>query len=364
MRYIRFLKTPRIIQEKNNPSKTSIYALVTITSDLGDSFLSGDLTLSAELHSANSKHPGILVWRTVQWSSGMRTLAISLPLSQRRQVWPVRVRVGVDAKSKSDEFEKLYSSDCCGVVSAWSAELNPAKGVREAQKLVERRLAVCGAGDLHVWEETGESIARHVWDAGVTMACHIGDFLAKLAQKKDSRDRSVAIGGTKKLRVIELGTGCGIVGISIAQFTENADVILTDLPEAEEIVERNISCARLAEGTKASFLQLDWDDDLPTDLLPNINSEGTIDLIVASDCTYNADSSPALVNILQRLAKVSSGAPVMIAMKKRHDSEEVFFQLMADAGFQEEDVVQMPLPGDEHSENETVFVHTFRHRQR
>ena len=37
---------------------------------------------------------------------------------------------------------------------------------------------------------------------------------------------------------------------------------------------------------------------------------------------------------------------VAIAMKMRHDSEKVFFDLMAEAGFNETAMLEWPLPGD------------------
>lgn len=87
--------------------------------------------------------------------------------------------------------------------------------------------------------------------------------------------------------VLELGTGCGIVGIALAQTITNANVILTDLPEAREIVQRNIDQASRAPGAKLSFLELDWDAQLPDELQSTLTS---VSLVVAADCTYNPDS--------------------------------------------------------------------------
>jgi methylase of polypeptide subunit release factors len=84
------------------------------------------------------------------------------------------------------------------------------------------------------------------------------------------------------LHVLELGTGCGMVGITLAQTVPDTKVILTDLPEAREIVERNMDQARKAKGATLEFQELDWDDQVsPSDHL---------DLIIAADCTYNPDS--------------------------------------------------------------------------
>ena len=121
-------------------------------------------------------------------------------------------------------------------------------------------------------------------DAGITLSSHIDGLLdessslakALLPSKRNTR-----------LRILELGTGCGIVGISIAQIIGGAKVLLTDLPEAQGIVERNISQARTAKGSSLAFRKLDWDAELPQNLQA---PSPPFDLVVAADCTYNPDS--------------------------------------------------------------------------
>lgn len=160
MRYIRFLKTPRIVTEKGT-TKNQIYCLITITSDLGDSFFPHDAELVAEL--IDSKNDDVLVWRTVAWAAGMRTLAVTLPLKKSYTSSPLRVRISTEPKAQYDTFENLSQSDSQGIVSAWSAAFN-SNGAKEAVKLVERRFKVAQRV-ISVWEETGESIARHLWYA-------------------------------------------------------------------------------------------------------------------------------------------------------------------------------------------------------
>jgi hypothetical protein len=180
---------------------------------------------------------------------------------------------------------------------------------------------------------------------------------------------------------LELGTGCGIVGITLASLIPNCSVALTDLPEAREIVEKNIShvLENLAPGATLSFDELDWDADLPARLK---HADSKLDIVLAADCTYNPDSryvdahfpspayhrltchgqnSPVLVNTLNRLAAVSPAMLVAIAMKMRHSSEQVFFELMADAGFRETAKLEFKLPGDVQLGEETVYLHVYRH---
>jgi methylase of polypeptide subunit release factors len=98
-------------------------------------------------------------------------------------------------------------------------------------------------------------------------------------------------GPKSNLQILELGSGCGVVGLSLAQTIPDAQVLLTDLPEAEEIVERNIAQTQLAHGATVAFRELDWDAELPGDLRA---SSQKLDLVLAADCTYNPDSRYAI----------------------------------------------------------------------
>jgi hypothetical protein len=165
MRYVRFLKTPRITAEKGT-NRSTVSCLITITSDLGDSTLPYDAALVAELISPERDFQGdeVLESRGVKWTADMRTLAIALPLKQWHTRGPLRVRVGVAPKATFDTFSSLSSPASSGIVSAWSAEFNAQGGSKEAVKLVERRFRIANR-TVNVWEETGESIARHLWYA-------------------------------------------------------------------------------------------------------------------------------------------------------------------------------------------------------
>jgi predicted nicotinamide N-methyase len=91
--------------------------------------------------------------------------------------------------------------------------------------------------------------------------------------------------------VLELGTGCGIVGMTLAALIPNSHVTLTDLPEARDIVSRNISslAAELRNDSTIRFEELDWDAELPAWYAASQERVRT-ELVLASDCTYNSDS--------------------------------------------------------------------------
>lgn len=132
---------------------------------------------------------------------------------------------------------------------------------------------------------------------------------------------------SSRLQAVELGAGCGIVGIALATMLPNCDVLLTDLPEVEEIVTHNVQAASPQPSSQIRFQTLDWDEP-PPDLFSQ-----PIDLILVSDCTYNADSLPTLVSVLVQLVRTSPEALVLVALKRRHESEAIFFDLMRAAAF-------------------------------
>jgi hypothetical protein len=161
MRYIRFLKTPKLLVQAG--PKSAIKLVITITSDLGESFFPDDVLLAATLRS--DKHDGdIYLRKTVKWEAGMRSLPIVLEFEQNHIDWPARVHCHVRNSPMSDHFERHDDgADLASIISAWSDILDPPRGIFEAAKAVERRFTPLSNRTLSIWEETGESIARHLW---------------------------------------------------------------------------------------------------------------------------------------------------------------------------------------------------------
>lgn len=156
MRYIRFLKPPKI-------QDNSITALITITSDLGESFFNEDVLISASIFSAT--HDGeVYLRKGFTWKAGMRSLPISFNIEDSDIDWPARMLVTLRNARMSDHFEKHHAGiDLPNIISASSDLLDLPNGTIEASKTLERRFTPLSERQLSIWEETGESIARHIW---------------------------------------------------------------------------------------------------------------------------------------------------------------------------------------------------------
>lgn len=161
-------------------------------------------------------------------------------------------------------------------------------------------------------------------------------------------------------RILELGSGCGVVGLRVAGLCSTSDVLLTDLPEAIDILNHNVKHARfVSRRGKIATMVLDWDEPLPETV-----AKQPPDLVIVSDCTYNSDSIPGLVNTLTSVAENSPDALIVVSLKVRHDSEAIFFDLMASAGFLEAEHAAVPLPDQYRSkigqDLEVVDVYVYR----
>jgi predicted nicotinamide N-methyase len=163
----------------------------------------------------------------------------------------------------------------------------------------------------------------------------------------------------KGINVLELGAGCGIVGITLSRFYPNASkILLTDLPEATEILTRNLNlCPPLGRNQQITHEILDWSSPLP----PNVKNTDW-NMVIVSDCTYNPGVVPDLVLTLRSIAtKSQRDVVILLAMKVRHESEIMCFDLMAQSGFAVREKAVLPLPmlaGE--AEQIEIFVLTLR----
>ncbi|KJY01500.1 hypothetical protein TI39_contig289g00038 [Zymoseptoria brevis] len=330
MHYIRFLKTPKVQVDR---AVILLKAVVTVTTDLGETFYPDALELVATIRSAEDDGE-IYLRKKVEWTKSARSAAIVFDLSRQDIEWPACVHVGVRNPPRDSGFLPPISD-------VWSGTLNPTKGQFGSGWRVERRFTSCAERSLSLLEDAGDSIARHLWDGSQALAQHIDQTISGGDQSTLPLLEYILLSATyRRTNVIELGCGCGTVGISVAQAIPDCDVVLTDLAEVTELVEANIARMNPAMGSRVRFEPLDWFDPLPERLQNRKN-----DLIIVSECTYNTDTLEPLVGMLCNLIVRSPKAVIVVSTKTRHDSEAAFFDLMKNAGLIEEGSMRLQLPG-------------------
>jgi hypothetical protein len=147
--YIRFLKTAQV---KHCTSKSvCVKALITITTDLGDTFMFSDAKLISCLVAADNTQR-VLCRDEVHWLGGSRELLFDVTAYIEQKPHSLRLHIFHD------------KADHClpSVLGAWSAPFEPVQN-SHAASLIERQISLPGLPMLKIWEETGNSIARHIW---------------------------------------------------------------------------------------------------------------------------------------------------------------------------------------------------------
>jgi hypothetical protein len=151
--YIRFLRPPQCAIVKKS---IDVSAVVAVQTDLGDALLNDEITIVAEI--TNAKRPyNVLFAQNLQWQATSRALKFTLQCPAKYISRDVRLHmttVQTQAALKATEIPK--------VIDIWSSDLLLVDQQR-AEPLVERQLIMHNKAISHSWEETGESIARHIW---------------------------------------------------------------------------------------------------------------------------------------------------------------------------------------------------------
>lgn len=334
---VRFLRTPKVVVDK---SDVTLKAVITVTTDLGETFFPDSLELIAVLRES-SEDGDVFLRRRLQWPAGSRSIPVSFNLSRNDIEWPACLHISAKSTSTTSLPSLAASGFLPPIVDIWSGSLNPVKGDFESGQRVERRFISLAERTISLLEDAGDSIARHLWDGSQALAQYIDQIISLQTPSSLPLLEYVLVSATyRKLNVLELGCGCGTVGLTLAQMIPDCDVVLTDLPEVTELVVANLDRLNPAINSKVNFQALDWQRPVPDKLQSRPN-----DLIIVSECTYNSDTLQALVNTLTSLLVRSPKAVIVVSTKTRHSSEAVFFDMMRSAGFVQDSTTRVKLPG-------------------
>lgn len=309
--HIRFFKSPTV-----NQKTQEISCVVTISNDLGEIFYYGNCEVLVNLYVTTGT--GRILIDTSQhiWTPGMRAFTCTKSLnglSTKARKPPKSSSLVLEVLVPQESaVDLLYDEETPRFIPLYSLEFSPTTQTDE-QKVCARQMEF----GLKIYEECQESIARHLWDAGITLVEHLAKGDTDLVAELDKFDIK---------SVLELGAGCGYVGLAFGHYysaKKSAKLLLTDLPEAEAICSRNIEANRPLKSSslKPEFKVADWEDENET--------LGHWDLILVSDCTYNPDSYEPLLKVIKRV--MDSKSVLLLAHKHRHAKEASMFEMLEQA---------------------------------
>ncbi|KAH8646631.1 putative methyltransferase-domain-containing protein [Xylariales sp. PMI_506] len=420
MHYIRLLRPATL--DTSNPRAPLLSLKLTITTDLGDTFLSPASPIvlvccpqlpshDGSTHVSSSAPLRLQDGTSPLWKAGMRVLKAELPVPRamaRGRAW-----IRIEAHSRNREISARRAALMLpwraasgptgfgGLVAPITVELNDGVGsdiaVREilcqsSSEADDDSAAAAAVAaprtttmTLAIEEDIGESIARHIWDAGLVTAALLADACRQT--EGGPRIQDLMPFAKSELNVLELGCGVGVLGIGIGMFIYDAAraqgfpdlvarVLLTDLPEAEERARSNMArCLRGSSASKVTleYENLDWEDGAQGKFGPTLSLRSW-DYVVLSDCTYNVDTFPVLVGTLsaihmhnlsfaQEYPNGCMSTKVLLSTKPRHDSEKELWDMLKDAGWNHNLLTSVPLPRLD-AEDEVVEVYLLEKTER
>lgn len=151
--YVRFLRTPQVAVGKKT---IDISAVIAITTDLGDSLYSEDIDVIAEVVEVN--HPrGVLCTTTLKWQATSRALKFTIQCPGK--FISRSATLHVITQSTASALNLLLVPK---ILDVWSVDF-PLSDKQRTEPVVERQLWLKNKTRVRMLEETGDSIARHIW---------------------------------------------------------------------------------------------------------------------------------------------------------------------------------------------------------
>ena len=152
-------------------------------------------------------------------------------------------------------------------------------------------------------------------------------------------------------RVLEIGAGTGVVGITLARDLGAKQVVITDKHSQIALMERNVDHhkAMTPGGLEVAVEVLCWEPGRwRYECVPALAAEDAFDVIIVCDCVYPSQSSSHLAGVLLELLELNQEATILLAFEKREaragldegtDYPAEFFEVMR-ANAEVEDITE------------------------
>ncbi|TIC10821.1 hypothetical protein E3Q10_03136 [Wallemia mellicola] len=337
--YLSFLRLPN---KSVNLSHKLIFS-VQITNDLRTEYYDNQtgLTIDAALLIQNRpskpiKLPSILTYKSNKDSyklieiEGLSSMGIRPGDKVSLLVWAR----GSSTRPLLSDL-KAHSPDCKTPIPVTSLPITMATNVPHSDKHSRiQRSFMFEKSLIHILEDTSYDLDKvgancwrwqlvnmfqKLWDSGLAMS-------AILTEKISSEKYNFFGGSSKPLRIMELGTGTGILSITLAALLEKTPhkhtIVATDLAPALPLLKQNVDRnSRLFNKNDVFVRELAWGSQSPLE-------KEHFDVIIAADVAYNTSSFPMLLSTLDTLFQVNSSAKFILGYKYRDYGEADFWELL------------------------------------
>ncbi|CAN1190626.1 Protein-lysine methyltransferase METTL21C [Linum perenne] len=201
-------------------------------------------------------------------------------------------------------------------------ELESELRLSTAQLEIEKHYLHSTDSTLKIRQLPSEGLSFQLWPAATTLVNLLDRYVSDPTKSPLSSTLAAASNNGGKLRILEIGSGTGLVGIAAAA-TLGADVTVTDLPHVAPNLQFNVDLnddVLRGGGGTVHVAPLRWGE------ADDVDRVGCgFDLVVASDVVYHDHLYDPLLKTLRLLLLERKTAFVM-AHLRRWKKEAVFFK--------------------------------------
>ena len=160
-------------------------------------------------------------------------------------------------------------------------------------------------------QQSYEALGTTVWDGSIA-----------LAKMFDNRE-VFPLSYLQTCRVLELGAGCGLVGIYLCLLGAKMTV-LTDMHCCIKTLKDNVtSNVTGSYSSRITVMEYSWGESTR-----ELTKDGLFDLIIAAEVLYSPRDSVLLAQCIPKLTKPDSR--IFVSMGRNRGGEEVFVKTLAD----------------------------------
>lgn len=130
--------------------------------------------------------------------------------------------------------------------------------------------------------------------------------------------------------ILELGSGCGLVGIA-ASMVGAKEVVMTDLPYALPLMQENVERNASSLKGKTECKECDWFKPPPVGgLFGSTNEDFHPDVILVADCVWLSRLIAPLLQTLKSYTTNASTKVIVTYQQRGRDAHEEFWQEIHD----------------------------------
>ncbi|WVF68137.1 hypothetical protein IAT40_002900 [Kwoniella sp. CBS 6097] len=235
----------------------------------------------------------------------MVALALSLSLDTNKAAAHSRTHT----RSRSSSVSTVSSTAALPTFEALAPPRPPTTKDEE-----ETHVQVVGLDrDVRLKVDAGPGCGGIAWPAG--------EVLSRYIAYRHSIDPSKL----RNKKIIELGSGTGLVGIVAGMLEPSAEVWVTDQEILLNLMAVNVelNLPSTSTGRNVHIAELNWGEDIKSSIPVE-----ACELVLAADCVYFEPAFPLLVRTLCDLAPLGKDIEILFCWKKRRKADKRFFAML------------------------------------